>query len=64
MVEHADPADYDEACSPAALRGACRIGPRLELLVFLLGTLLLAWMLLAVACALAVLAVRVWTGAT
>ena len=64
MVEHADPGDHYEACSPAALRGARRIGPRLELLVFLLGALLLAWLLLGVGCALAVLAMQAWTGVT
>ena len=63
MVEHADPADHYEARGPSALRGAHQIGPRLELLVFLLGALLLAWLLLAVGCALAVLAVRTWAGA-
>jgi Flp pilus assembly protein TadB len=64
MVEHADPADHDEACSPGALRRAGRLGPRLDLLVLLLGALLLAWLLLAVGCGLTVLAVRIWTGAT
>ena len=64
MVERADPVDHYEACCPAALRGAHRIGPRGELLAILLGALLLAWLLPAIGCALAVLALRVWAGAT
>ena len=64
MVEHAEPADHYEARGLAALRGAHQIGPRLELLAFLLGALLLAWLLLAAGCALAVFAARAWAGAT
>ena len=64
MLEHADLADHYEGRCPAALRHARRIGPRLELLAFLLGALLLAWLLLAGGCALAVLIVRVWAGAS
>ncbi len=64
MVEHADPTDHYEARGPAALRGAHQIGPRLELLAFLLGALLFAWLLLAVGCAFTVFAVQAWAGAT
>ena len=57
MVAHADPADHYETRCPAVLRRAHRLGPGREVLALLLGALLLAWLLLAVGCALAVLAV-------